>query len=232
MFAKKLKKLRTDAGLSREELSKALNLSVSAISNYENDIRKPQTDDIWRRIANYFDVSVDYLMSVDNIGDDDDKSLSSSNDSNDVLHISSLHIPVHPNMVELFNTVKLPIYGEVAAGLGSYADNQIVGYEDIPKEWIRGKEDHILLRVTGDSMYPVFMEDDLLLVKCQPIVDNGNYAVVLIDDENGVVKRVMRGQNWIELQSVNPMYAPRRFEGADVQRIRIFGLVKKSIRNY
>ena len=129
-------------------------------------------------------------------------------------------------------TVQLPIYGNVAAGMGAYADNDIIGYEDIPQEWIRGKGDYVLLRVQGDSMYPKFEENDLLLVKCQSVVDNGAYAVVLIDDDSGVVKRVIQGNGWVELQSINPMYVPRRFEGADMERLRIFGLVKKSIRNY
>ena len=79
---------------------------------------------------------------------------------------------------------------------------------------------------------PSFEEGDLVLVRCPSSVNSGDYAIALIDDDNGVVKRVIYGKDWIELQSVNPMYAPRRFEGADVQRIRIFGLVKKSIRNY
>ena len=130
------------------------------------------------------------------------------------------------------NTTILPILGEVAAGTGLYADNDVIGYEDVPKSWISDTEPHVLLRVHGDSMYPKFEEDDLLLIRCQTSVNSGDYAIALIDDDNGVVKRVMYGKDWIELQSVNPMYAPRRFEGADVQRIRIFGLVKKSIRNY
>ena len=129
-------------------------------------------------------------------------------------------------------TVQLPIYGNVAAGMGAYADNNIIGYEDIPQEWIRGKDPHVLLRVQGDSMYPIFMEDDLLLVRCQPIVQSGEYAVVLIDGEDGVVKQFVQRNNMIELRSVNPLYPPRRFEGADMERLRIFGLVKKSIRNY
>lgn len=67
MFSEKLKKLRDEANISREELAQRLNLSVSAISNYENDIRKPKKDEIWRAIANFFNVSVDYLMDVEEL---------------------------------------------------------------------------------------------------------------------------------------------------------------------
>ena len=228
MFANKLKQLREKTGISRKELAQILGLSVSAISNYENDLRKPDTDDIWRKIADYFGVSVDWLMKTDDTLYPE--IIASSTGSID--DIFPDNTPHKKSSTISTPTVQLPIYGNVAAGMGAYADNDIIGYEDIPQEWIRGKGDYVLLRVQGDSMYPVFMENDLLLVKCQPIVDNGSYAVVLIDDDSGVVKRVIRGNGYVELQSVNPMYASRRFVGANMERLRIFGLVKKSIRNY
>ena len=80
-------------------------------------------------------------------------------------------------------------------------------------------------------MIPKFEEGDLALVRYQQSVDSGSYAVALIDDDNGVIKRVMYGANWIELQSLNPMYSPRRFEGKDVTCVRIFGLVRKIIKD-
>ena len=61
----------------------------------------------------------------------------------------------------------------------------------------------------------------------QASVDSGSIAVVIVDDEDGVIKRVVYGDDFIELQSINPMYPPRRFEGRDVLRIRVFGLVKE-----
>ncbi len=93
-------------------------------------------------------------------------------------------------------------------------------------------EQYAFLRVVGDSMYPVFMEGDLVLVRCQTSVDSGSYAVVTIDDEDGVVKKVVYDRDFIELQSINPMYPPRRFEGEEVLRIRVFGLVKEIKRKF
>lgn len=232
MFCDKLKLLRDKQGLTQAELADKLGISKSALSNYELGTRRPRHNETWKKIADYFNVSIDYLMDyeVDNNPTPYPEIIASSTGSiDDIFPDNTPHkkSPVTPTP-----TVQLPIYGNVAAGMGAYADNDIIGYEDIPQEWVRGKGDYVLLRVQGDSMYPVFMDNDLLLVKCQPIVDNGAYAVVLIDDDSGVVKRVIRGNGWVELQSVNPMYVPRRFEGADMERLRIFGLVKKSIRNY
>lgn len=129
-------------------------------------------------------------------------------------------------------TIQLPILGEVAAGIGSYADNNIVGYEQVPASWCCGTENHILLRVNGDSMEPEFKDGDLLLVRVQNSVDSGSIAVALIDGDSGVVKKVNYSPDQIELESFNKNYAPRVFSGVDMERVRIFGLVKKSIRNF
>ena len=149
-------------------------------------------------IANYFSVSVEYLLGE----------------------------PQNNNQM-----IELPILGEVSAGYGKYADNEIIGTQYVLLNWLSGNEPHVLLRVKGDSMIPKFEEGDLALVRYQQSVDSGSYAVALIDDDNGVIKRVMYGANWIELQSLNPMYSPRRFEGKDVTRVRIFGLVRKIIKD-
>ena len=79
-------------------------------------------------------------------------------------------------------------------------------------------------------MEPFFFENDLVLVRRQTSVDSGNIAAVLIDGEEGVIKRVEYGRDWIELISENPIYSTRRFEGADVQRVYIMGLIVESKR--
>lgn len=122
--------------------------------------------------------------------------------------------------------VAIPLLGEVAAGMGSYASDNIVGYIFEDKASVGSGDEYAYLKVVGDSMYPEFKAGDLVLVKCQPTVESGSYAIVMVDDELGVVKRVIYGNEFIELQSVNPMYPPRRFEGEAVSRIRIFGVVK------
>ena len=66
-----------------------------------------------------------------------------------------------------------------------------------------------------------------ILVKKQESVDSGQIAVVLIDDEEAVVKKVEYGDDWVTLISVSPYYPPRKFEGSEIQRLRIIGLVKE-----
>lgn len=128
------------------------------------------------------------------------------------------------------NTVTVPILTPAAAGLGKYADNEIIGYETIPSEWVNPYDEYRLIQVDGDSMCPKFEDKDYVLVRKQEVVDSGSYAVVLIDNEESVIKKITYGDGWVELISCNPKYEPRRFEGSEVQRITIFGLVKRIIR--
>lgn len=124
----------------------------------------------------------------------------------------------------------VPLLGRVAAGKGCFADDNIEGYEAVPSDMLCRDERYIFLNVKGDSMSPKIESGDRLLIQLQPSVDSGSYAVVVIDDEDGVVKKVCYSADHIELISENPYYPPRIFEGADVTRVRVVGLVKYIFR--
>ncbi len=126
--------------------------------------------------------------------------------------------------------VHIPVLGKVAAGQGCFADGDIYAYEPVPADILCPDEKYIFLNVKGDSMSPKIEEGDRLLIQLQPSVDSGSYAVVVIDDEDGVVKKICYSSNRVELISENPYYPPRCFEGSDLTRVRVVGLVKYVFR--
>lgn len=127
-------------------------------------------------------------------------------------------------------TIEIPICTPTAAGLGQYADNEIIGYQSVPAKWITyNPEEYRIIKVVGDSMSPKFNDGSYILVRTQDSVDPDTIAVVLIDGENSVIKKVVYGENWVELVSINSKYPPRRFEGKDVLRVRVFGIVERCI---
>lgn len=65
------------------------------------------------------------------------------------------------------------------------------------------------MRVTEDSMAPTFLQDDWLLIRRTPQIENGRYALVALGETN-LVRRLVQGEGWIELQSDNPYYPARR----------------------
>ena len=124
-----------------------------------------------------------------------------------------------------------PLYESVSAGFGATAQDFIVDYIPLFIKDDTEAEETLCIRVTGDSMYPKIENGDIIQVHKQSSVDSGAIAVVLLDGEEGLVKRVCYGPGWVELQSINPMYPPRRFEGVDVLRLQVVGLVRKIIKD-
>lgn len=124
----------------------------------------------------------------------------------------------------------LPIYSDVSAGNGVLADNTITGYEHADAKYADGN--HFYLRVKGDSMSPRIEDGDLVLVKRQDSVDSGSLGVFVVDGEEGLVKRVQYGEEYITLISVNPAYPPRTFVGSEVLRVRVVGKVVQLLAQF
>lgn len=193
--------------ISYSSLSKITGISKSALQRYFTGETEKIPIDRIVRIAEAFDVPPSYIL-----GWDDGKSEK----------LPSNIIPIDTSQFR-----DVPIIGRVAAGLNCFADTNIIGCQPADINLLTGNEQYVYLRVVGDSMCPEIKENDLVLVRCQPSVDSGAIAVIIVDDEDGVVKRIIYGDDYIELHSINPTYPVRRFEGENVLRVRVFGLVKE-----
>ena len=124
----------------------------------------------------------------------------------------------------------IPIYESVSAGFGAYADNCITGYTPCYIVNDEEAQNTLCITVQGDSMYPKIENGDLVQVLRQDWAENGQIAVVLIDGENGLVKKFQQDKDAITLISINPEYPPKVFEGVERTRVRILGVVKKIIK--
>lgn len=199
-IGQRIKALREQKGFSQIELAEKIGVSKQNLYKYENGIISNIPSDKIEAAAAALETSPAYLMGWD--------------DST-----------VSPLPLE--NIYMRPLYDSVAAGFNALAQNTIVGYIPTQIASPSEKEKYIWVNVVGDSMSPMIDDGSKILIKLQESVDSGQIAIILIDDEEAVVKRVVYGDNWIELQSVNPYYPPRRFEGQDVRRVRVMGLVKE-----
>lgn len=122
---------------------------------------------------------------------------------------------------------RLPILGNVACGEPIFADEHHESYVEAGNDI----DADFCLLAQGDSMINARIFDgDLLFVKSQSTVDNGDVAVVLIDDE-ATVKRVYIDYNadntvsMLTLIPENPMYRPMRYTGHTLDSVRILGKV-------
>lgn len=129
---------------------------------------------------------------------------------------------------KISDVTMLPIVGHISCGNGSLAFEEIEDYEPTPKEWLKGGK-YFYLRAKGDSMTGArIYEGDLLLIRKQPEVENGEIAAVLIGDE-AVLKRVYRNNNQLVLQSENPNYPPIF---APPAKVKIIGKLKRNVIKY
>lgn len=123
------------------------------------------------------------------------------------------------------NIYMIPVFESVSAGLGAYADSNIDCYR--PAEITNPLEvrNYFYCRVVGDSMEPTIPDGSIILVHKQTAVGNGEVAVVIIGDDNALVKRVVYGKDWVELRSENSDYETKRFERKEIEDVHIQGLV-------
>lgn len=205
-FAEMLKAARKKQGLTQVELAKRCHVSQGTVANWEAGTRTPDVETI-SMIATELNVTTDYLAGRER----------------DQTNIGAVFDE---------NIRMIPVYESASAGLGAHAEDMIVDFCPFIIASEHEAAETIAIRVSGDSMSPKIEDGDIIRVHRQDTVDSGSIAVVLLDGEEGVVKRVLFGKNWVELQSINPNYPPRRFVGRDMERLRIVGLVKGVFRAF
>lgn len=124
-----------------------------------------------------------------------------------------------PNIIPLPEMRKIPLVGTIACGAPILAEEHIEEYIDIPKH-IPGD---FALTCKGDSMINARIFDgDIVYVRQQEAVDNGDIAAVLIDGE-ATLKRVKLYEDHISLEPENPQYRPLVYWGEEMNQIRILG---------
>lgn len=140
---------------------------------------------------------------------------------------------IESNVSEIITTgiYNVPVFESVAAGFGAYACSDVCDYIPIVINNPYDAENFIAIKVKGDSMYPKIEDGDTIVVRKQDSVESHSIAVVMLNSEEAVVKKIVYGEDWIELRSINPEYQTRRFEGADALQLRVVGLVKQVIKN-
>ena len=97
----------------------------------------------------------------------------------------------------------------------------------------RRKTDYFVLRVSGDSMFPLYQDGDLVLVLKKDVTEySGQIAVVLYDDDMATLKRVEYSpeKNWLNLVPVNPQFTPISINGEALNHCHILGIPRMIIR--
>lgn len=125
------------------------------------------------------------------------------------------------------DAVRIPVLGTIRAGVPLDAIEEILDYEEIPADWTRGDKEFFALRVTGDSMSPVYLDGDIIILRKSETCDSGQDCAVMVDDEDATFKRVKWSPRGVTLQALNPDYESMFFSKAEWKENggRILGVV-------
>lgn len=106
--------------------------------------------------------------------------------------------------------ILIPVLGYVKAGIPSEAVENIIEYEEISSA-LAGRGEYFGLKISGDSMFPMFHPGDTVIVRRQPDAESGDIAVVHIGNDDAVVKKLIKKDTSIALVSENSFYEPMLF---------------------
>lgn len=217
-FSLRLKELRISKQLTQQKLADLIGVSKSSINMYERGTREPGLE-LLESLADFFNVDLDYIMGKVDIP--------RSN-----LITNSLNSPEISN-----NFSSYPIIGEIAAGFDVLCQENWTGdMVEIPDSYLKGhaKGEFFVLRVKGDSMYPLYHDNDLVLVLKQSTVRfSGDIGVILYDDEYATLKKIeyTKNKDWLKLVPINPTFAPVTVEKEQLNHCHVLGIPKLLIRN-
>lgn len=207
----RLKELRKQHGMTQDELGQKLGVQKAAVCKYETG-RVPLPSEALMQLCNLFEVSADYLLGRE-----------------EVTPLFKPRGSVSPALMPVTDTVGVPLVGRVHAGLPILADENITEYIPLPAAEASAGE-YFYMEVEGDCMIGDFIpEGALVLVRMQSRVENGQIAVVRLEDEV-LLRKVKWMQGHMVLIPSNPRYEPMIVSGGDaeiigrVTEVRIRGL--------
>lgn len=121
---------------------------------------------------------------------------------------------------------RIPILGTVKGGLNRMAEQEYEGFDVAD---VASPDEYFYLRVTGDSMAPQIQSGDLALIHSQDTLESGDIGVVLLEDGEATIKRVLLGGNSVVLQPFNNTYLPIVLQD---DNYRILGKVVRTTREW
>ena len=167
-----------------------------------------------RKLSEYMDCSLDYLAFDDNI----------NFDNGEVVELSN-------------NVVSIPVYGIIKAGVPMEAQENIIEYVDIPKEWLRGNKKYYGLKIQGDSMAPKYLPNDIVVFEQtnDMLYCSGKDCAVMVNGNDATFKKFTLKENGVILTPLNPEnsdnYQVTFYDNKQVEDfpIRVIGVAKRRI---
>lgn len=204
--ADRIKMYRERRNITQQELAEAINTTQQSIARYESGERKADQNILFA-LAEYFQISInDFFPKL-------------KFENAELVDISS-------------DSVKIPVLGIIKAGIAIEAQQDIFGYVEIPKSWTLGGKQFYGLKISGDSMYPKYHEDDIVIFEKSDDMSSANNkdCAVMVNGDDATFKKVLINENGIVLVPYNSAaYDMVMYSKEDIENkpIRIIGIAKE-----
>ena len=211
-FASNLKKIREERGLSQSKLASLAGVNQTTIDRWENKEIAPSIDNV-EDLANALNISLPDLLGRDLRFDN-------------ATYIKPI--------VDDNNMIKIPVLGVIKAGIPIEAQQDILEYIEIPKTWLRGGKQFYGLKISGDSMFPKYQENDIVVFE-----DSRNYDIhsainkdcaVMVNGNDATFKKVLLNSDGITLIPYNTgSYDIKMYSSDDIinKPIKIIGIARE-----
>lgn len=184
------------ANLSYGELAKKTNIPKSALQRYAIGETEKIPIDRLEAIANATGVSTQYLMGWED---------------NNKKYFESTKVK---------KGIKIPVLGKVQAGIPVEAIEDIIDYEEISQELAHTGE-FFGLQIRGNSMEPRMVDGDIVIVRKQPDVENGEIAIVLVNGYDATVKKIKKRPDGIMLIPINPSFEVMFYNNKEIDELPV-----------
>ncbi len=235
----RIKRLRTEANLTQEELGNKVGLKRAAINKYEKGNVENMKRSVVEKMSFIFNVSPSYLMALDN------------NLTENIPNITTIYSELNqPRQKKVYSYAEQQLSeqkqeqqsnvisfdnssnddqltsfnwcGYVSAGTGEFLDgNERKSIIQLPKSDIPQNAD-FAVTVNGDSMKPVFKNHETIFVEKTTDLLSGSIGIIIVDGE-AFVKKIYIHDDCITLVSLNPTYKDKVIK--DAQSIKVIGRV-------
>ena len=226
MYYDKFKKLCDEKGVKPGTVSRATGIPSATFSEWKKGTYTPKQDKL-KKIAEYFEVSIDELM------EENPEKKSIIRVYHSLTPRQSIEPKLKPSALELFAgtdslriSKKIPVLGRVAAGIPIEANEEVIDYLEISGEMALNG-DYFGLIIDGDSMEPRICKGDIAIVRKQDDADEGDTVIALVNGHDATCKKLKKYKDGIALVSLNPAYEPMYFSASDIEEVpvRILGKV-------
>lgn len=186
--------LRTQMGITMKEAAARLGMPYTTYVNYEKGTREPNSETLIL-LARFFGTTIDNLLG-----------------KTDAL--------IPPGFQPMPEMSAVPLVGSIACGTPILAEQNIEARIGVPALW----QADFALTCHGNSMVAMIQDGDIVCIRKQPEVENGEIAAVRIGEE-ATLKRFYRQGDTVMLQAENPAFSPLVYTRDQLNEITIEGRV-------